>query len=222
MAISFPGDFYLRGVNVRPRTQFELDQIVRSWKCGSATEEDVLSATGLPQVGDAHPLFPFMFVTGLNTSETGDSACSLDVTYQGCLYTIEAGPVLPAKKHSSSGPVASATTNTSSAIFPLTATNPATVQFYGFTNTISFYSNDPDDATEPDDPSEITELITWDLGFGLQPGLSMPALVTFLLTEAFVQGIIETPPEVEEVVAGNFYRITKTKSRTLFPYAPAS
>ncbi len=138
------------------------------------------------------------------------------------IYTGSLTGSAPPQKATSGGQIASATTNTSSLIFPSTATNPATVTFYSKSNTLSFYSTDPDDASEPDDPPDITALITWDLGFGLQPGLSMPALVSFLIDDCFIQTITETPPSVEPIVDGQWYFITKTKTRTLLPYAPAS
>ncbi len=201
--------------------QFGLDTFTESYKCDAAADV-VLTDVSVPAIGAAHPDYDFMFITARYCTETSESASALDLTYMGTLLSADAAPVLPAQKPSSSGQVASATTNTSAAIFPLTATNPATVQFYAISNALTFISTDPLDSSEPDDPPEITSLITWDLGFGLQPGLSMPALVTFLLTEAFIQGIIEAPPDIEPLVAGQFYQITKRKTRTLFPYAPPS
>ncbi len=210
-------------------TQFGLDTFTERYKC-DATADVVLTDPSVPQMGAPHTDYPFMFVVSRYCNESGESASALDLTYMGCLADDgEGGPLLPPQKATTSGQVASATTNTSSAIFPATATNPATVQFYAISNTISFFSTDPDDTSEPDDPPEITSLITWDLGFGLQPGISNPALITFLLTEAFVQAIIETPPQIEPVVLSLatlpdaiFYQITKTKTRTLFPYGPPS
>ncbi len=203
------------------QTQFGLDTFTEQYKC-DATADVVLTDGSVPAIGAAHPDYDFMFITARYCTETSESASALDLTYMGTLLSADSAPVLPAQKPSSSGQVASATTNTSAAIFPLTATNPATVQFYAISNALTFISTDPLDSSEPDDPPEITSLITWDLGFGLQPGLSMPALVTFLLTEAFIQGIIEAPPDIEPLVAGQFYQITKRKTRTLFPYAPPS
>ncbi len=200
--------------------QFGLASLTEHYKVQNDDGSQITAAAALlagPALGAAHPTYSTMFVTDRYCAETGESASALDVTYTGTL-----SGSLPPQKATTSGQVASATTNTSSAIFPATATNPATVQFYAISNTLSFYSTDPDDSDEPTDPPTITELITWDLGFGLQPGLSYPALVTFLLTEAFIQVIIETPPSVEPIVDGQFYFITKTKTRTLWPYAPAS
>ncbi len=203
-------------------TQFGLDTFTERYKCDS-TADVVLTDPGVPQLLSSHDDYPFMFVTNRYCSETGESASALDLVYTGCLTDDGDGnPVLPTQKATSGGQVASATTNTSSAIFPGTATNPATVQFYAITNTLSFFTQDVADTSEPDDPPEITSLITWDLGFGLQPGLSNPDLITFLLTEAFVQAIIEAPPQIDPIVFGQFYQITKQKTRTLFPYGPPS
>ncbi len=198
------------------QTQFGLDTFTEHYKC-DATADVVLTDSGVPAIGAANPSYSSMFVTARYCRETSESASALDLTYMGTL-----SGSLPAQKPTTGGQVASATTNTSSAIFPATATNPATVQFYAISNALSFISTDPEDSDEPDDPPEITDLITWDLGFGLQPGLSKPDLVDFLLTQAFIQGIIESPPDVEPLVSGQFYQITKRKTRTLFPYAPPS
>ncbi len=204
-------------------TQFGLDTFTEHYKC-DATADIVLTDLSVPAIGSAHAFpYQFMFVTSRYCSETGESASALDLVYTGCLTDDGDGnPILPTQKATTAGQVASATTNTSSAIFPSTATNPATVTFYAITNTLSFFTTDVADASEPDDPPEITSLITWDLGFGVQPGLSNPDLITFLLTEAFVQAIIEPPAQVDPIVFGQFYQITKQKTRTLYPYGPPS
>lgn len=198
------------------QTQYGLDTFTERFKANSPADE-VLTDSGVPQRGDAHPSYSAMFVTDRYCSETGESSSALDVVYLGSL---SGDP--PPQKASTSGEVASATTNTSSVIYPAVATNPATVQFYAITNTLEFISTDPDDASEPSDPTSITEsqVITWDLGFAVQPQCH-DDIVTFLLTEAFVQGIIEPPPDVQPLVDGQWYQITKRKTRTLFPYNPA-
>lgn len=208
--------------NRRPNTsQWGLDSFTEIFKANEAA--DVVSLDpSVPQRGDSHPDYPFMFVTNRSFNESGPQACACDIVYQGIMATEAEEPVLPPQKATTGGQVASATTNTSAVIYPSTATNPATVQFYAITNTLSFISTDPADTSEPDDPPEITEsqIITWDLGFGVQPQCH-DDIVTFLLTLAFVQGIIEPPADVEPIVEGQFYQITKRKTRTLFPYNPA-
>ena len=196
-------------------TQWGLDTFTEHWKAAEAADV-VLNDASVPQRGDAHPDYSNMYVTDRDCSETGEKASALDVVYMGYMVA------LPPQKATSGGQISSATTNTDAAIFPATVTNPATVTFYAITRTLTFISADPDDASEPDDPPSITSVVTWDLGFGVQPGLSYPDLVTYLLTSAFVQGIIEAPPDVEPLVDGRFYQITKKKTATLFPYAPPS
>lgn len=198
------------------QSQYGLDTLTEHYKTNS-TATDVLTDGSVPQKGDPHPDFSTMFITDRNVSESGPSASALDLVYQGTF-----SGTLPPQRHVSGGQVSSATTNTDATIFPATVTNPATVQFYAITNTLVFFSTDPADASEPADPPEVSALVSWDLGFGLQPGFSFPDLVTYLLTSAFVQGIVETPPDVDEIVAGQYYQITKRKTRTLYPYAPPS
>src|SRR6266403_5231109 len=139
------------------QTQFGLDSFTEHYKASEAADV-VLTDASVPQKGDAHPSYANMFVTDRYCSETGEKASALDLVYMGYMVG------LPPQKPSSGGQIASATTNTDQDIFPWTVTNPATVTFYAITKTLSFISNDPDDASEPDDPSEITSLITWDLG----------------------------------------------------------
>lgn len=198
------------------QSQYGLDVFVEIFKSNAAADLVQIDPS-VPQRGDAHPDYPSMFVTDRYFNESGPSACAADITYMGTMTGD-----LPPQKATTSGQVASATTNTSSIIYPATATNPASVQFYAIANTLSFISTDPDDASEPDDPASITEdqIITWDLGFGVQPQCH-DDILTFLLTQAFVQGIIEPPPTVEPIVQGQFYKITKVKTRTLLPYNPA-
>lgn len=197
------------------QTQYGLDTFTERFKANDPCDVVLLDG-GVPQRGDAHPDYAGMFVTERHTTETSTSSCALDIVYLGTLSE------LPPQKATSTGQVASATTNTSSVIYPVVATNPASATFYAKTNTLSFISTDPDDASEPDDPDAITEaqIITWDLGFGVEPQCH-DDIVTFLLTQAFVQGIIEPPPTIEPLVQGQFYQITKQKTSTLFPYNPA-
>lgn len=199
--------------------QFGLDTFTERYKC-DATADVVLTDAGVPQMGSAHPDYAFMFITARHCDETGEKASALDLVYMGCLKVVDAAPVLPAQQPSSGGQTASATTNTDQDIFPLTVTNPASVTFYAITRTLRFISNNPAATDEPDDPPVVTSLITWDLGFGVQPGFSIPAMETYLLTKAFVQSINEAPPDIDPIVAGQFYQITKRKTRTLLPYGP--
>ncbi len=143
----------------------------------------------------------------------------------GATFDVDASAFsLPAQRASTGGQIASVSTNTDADIFPATTTNPLTLNYYAVTNTLSFISNDPGDASEPTDPREIvvTDFVSWDLGFGGQPAGSFPALEAYWLASALVQRIVEPPADIEPLVSGQFYQITKRKTRTLFPYAPPS
>ena len=204
------------------QSQFGLDQFTEHYKTDT-TADAVLTDGTVPQKGSAHPTYPFMFVTDRRVMETGPSASALDLVYQGILNTSSGLPVLPAKQHSESRNVASATTNTSAVIWPRVATNPATLQFYAATVTIAFIATSDAPTDEPGDPPLVvaTDIITWNLGVAEQPANSIPGIIDFLLNDAFVQAISETT-EANEVVAGQFWLITKRKIRALLPYAPPS
>jgi hypothetical protein len=206
------------------QTQYGLDTFTEHYKSPDAADAILTDTSGdVPVKGDAHPDYVHMYVIDRYCNETGERAASLDVVYTGCLRDDGGGnPVLPPQKESSGSQQSSATTNTDADIFPATVTNPASVTYHAITNTLTFISNDPGDASVPSDPPEVDSLISWDLGAGLQPGFSFPALVTYLLTSAFVQQIVQPPAEVEPIVNGQFYQIVKKKTQTLFPYAPPS
>ena len=201
------------------QTQYGLATLVEHYKVQNDDGTQITAAAvmidgSVPQQGDAHPDYATMFCTDRYCAETGESASALDVTYMGTLTGD-----LPPQKATSGGQVASATSNTSSIIWPSTATNPATVQFYAGTSTLDFYSTDPADASEPADPPTVAHLITWDLGFGVQFSGSESAVEAILLADVFIQGVIEAEPTIEPVVDGQFWHIVKTKTRTLFPYS---
>lgn len=214
MALTFLGNtsFTQCGPEQWSGGQYELDKLNVPF-CGSVTglTTYISSLTrGAAWSGDGN-----MFLTGWQVSDSNKRYPTVTLEYIGAN-----GGTLPDIKKETTSNVASATTNTSSLIYPVVATNPATVQFYSITNTITLYNNSDESGEEPDDPPEVSNVITWDLGFGLQPGFNQPDLINFLLTSAFSQAIIEPDPEVECVVTGKYWKITKRKTRTLFPYAP--
>jgi len=196
--------------------QFALDQFTEHWKCRE-TADVVLLDGSVPQRGDAHPDYAGMFVTDRYCSETGPSSSLLDLVYTGTL-----SGDLPPVQDAEDNPVQSATTYTSSAIFPLVATLPASVQYRAHSKSIVCWSTTDTSAEVCPDPDAVTidDLITWSL-VAEQPASSFPDIALWILTNAFVQRIIETV-SAEEIVAGQYWRITKRKVMNLYPYAPAS
>jgi hypothetical protein len=174
----------------------------------------VLTDGSVPQKGDAHPGYAHMFVTDRNCQETGEQASALDLVYTGYLTS------LPPPRHTLDNPVQSATTYTSSVIFPLVATTPATVQYRAHASALIVLSDSDTSAEVCPDPTAVTvdDLITWTL-VAEQPASSFGGIASWLLTNAFVQRVIETT-SAEEVVAGQFWQITKRKIMNLYPYAP--
>lgn len=135
-------------------------------------------------------------------------------------YTGAKGSTLPPVLSETSRSIQSATSHTSSVVFPAVVDKPATITFYSQTNTISVYSTSTTSGEEPDDPDEVTtdDLITWAIA-ETQPASSLPEIADWLLTNAFVQRINETT-ESAEVVPGQYWHITKRKMRQLLPWAP--
>lgn len=138
------------------------------------------------------------------------------------IYSGKKEGILPPHKHSSETTVASATTYTSSVIWPTIATNPASLQFYAQSNKLELINIASTTTAAPNDPDTVStsQIITWTMG-GEQPASSIPGMATWLLENAFVQAITEAS-DAEEIVAERYWRITKRKTRTLLPYAPAS
>jgi hypothetical protein len=199
---------------VPARAPFGLDQLRRSYKTSLSAEDAIAAA---PDVGDADDSYSSMFLMTNNTSEAGDSATRIDLIYWGSL-----SGVLPDAKHSLDRSVATATTYTSSAIFPLVADVPASVQYYQPASSILVISTDSTSAEVCPDPDAIVigDLITWTLA-AEQPASSFPDIAAWILANAFVQNIVETT-SAEEIVPGEYWQVSKRKTMNLFPYAPPS
>jgi len=192
--------------------QFELDQMSVPFS-GAATglTTYVSSLTrGSAWSGDAN-----MYLTGWNVSDSNKQYPTVTQEYIGAK-----GGTLPSVEHQSGDAVQSAHSNTSSLIFPNVATSPVTVTYYAPSTSISAISTSDTTATEPDDPPDVTSLITWDIN-GEQVGTSFPDIADFILNECFIQRIVETET-ADEIVAGRYWKITKRKTKTLYPYAPDS
>jgi hypothetical protein len=202
---------------VPSKTPFGLDQLRRSYKTALSAEDAIAAA---PAVGDADEVFANMFLMPISTPESAESATRIDLVYTGSLSGDEGDPDLPAIKHSLSDAIASATTYTSSAIFPAVATVPASVSYHAHTSVITLFSIADTSAEVCPDPAAVTvdDLVSWTLA-AEQPASSFPDIAAWLLSAAFVQRVIETINS-DEIVPGQYWQITKRKVTQLYPYAP--
>jgi hypothetical protein len=201
------------------KTAFGLDQLRRSYKTSLSAQDAVAAA---PAKGAVDEEFAFMFLTRVDTPESSTTATRVELTYQGCLAEDEGDPLLPEIQHSSSTQVSSATTASSSIIWPACASQPATLQFFCGTTTIVIVATSDAPSDEPDDPPAVvaSDIITYNLGACDAAGGTQSAIITWLLTNAYVQYVSETT-DTQEIVPGQYWRVTKRKVRTLLPYAPA-
>jgi len=196
------------------QSQYDIVTLTERYKTAT-TADAVLTDSSVPQIGDAHPDYATMFLVERYCQETGESASTLDLVYKGFF-----SETLPPLKNSEDNPVMSATTYTSSAIFPLVATQPASLQYRAHANTIVCWSTSDTTANFCPDPPAITtdDIITWTL-VAEQPASDFGGIMTWLLTNAFVQRIVETTT-AEEIVDAQYWQITKRKIMNLYPYAP--
>jgi hypothetical protein len=204
------------------QTLFGLDSFTEHYKC-DATADDVLTDASVPEMLSAHPEYSFMFVTNRHCDETGEKASALDLVYTGCIKETDPDtPALPSDRNTLDNPIQTATSYTSSAIFPAVATVPGSVQYRAHACVLVTWSTtDESDAVCPE-PAAVTvaDLITWTLA-AEQPAGSFPGIAAWLLENAFVQYVVETT-SAEEMVPGQYWQITKRKTMNLYPYAPAS
>src|SRR6266403_5046795 len=130
------------------QTQFGLDTFTEHFKASEAADV-VLTDASVPQKGDPHPSYANMFITDRYCSETGEKASALDLVYVG--YFSELPPV----KNSEDNPVQSATSYTSSFIFPDVAAVPATIQYRAHATSIVCFSTTDTSAEVCPDPDPV-------------------------------------------------------------------
>lgn len=70
--------------------QFNLDTFVEHYNAADAADV-VLLDPSVPQRGDAHGDYPFMFVTDRRVAETGEKSSAIDVVYMGIMKTLNSG-----------------------------------------------------------------------------------------------------------------------------------
>lgn len=195
------------------QTQFGLDTFTEHHKA-DATADVVLTDGSVPQKGDAHPDYPFMFLTDRHCAETGEKASSLDLVYMGALKDDGSGnPILPPSQHKYGTAIQTASSKT-----PITgaqATEPITLQFYAQTSELDFWSyNAPgvlNTAPDPLNDPIIISFGSYDIAYAPTIG-NVDALVLQFFQIRMTDTI--TP---NEIVSGKYWRNTELK--TLF-YGP--
>ncbi len=191
-------------------TQFGLDAFAERYKC-DATADVVLTDAGVPHMGDAHPDYPFMFVTGRPCYETGESAS--DLIYTGCLTDDGDGnPILPAQQSEFDNAVQSATS--SRGIDGTILTSPISVQFYAPCTKLTFMSFGGRGALGTvADPTDEIQIITVVIG---DTSYSPTGLLADIVANFFRPLITDTMSS-PEIVAGQFWQNTEIKTLSLSP-----
>ncbi len=170
------------------------------------TAAAVLTDSGVPQQGDAHTDYAYMFVTDRYCAETGESASALDVTYTGSL-TGEGSPDLPPSQASSGNPIQTASSNNNN-------TN-STLEFYAVMSNLRWISYSAPGTTGsvsvPADDPVIRYLTTGSTSYG--PGSAGIAAAIAGLFSLVSSDVIET----SEIVSGKYWQNSETVTKY---YAP--
>lgn len=199
--------------NRRPSaTQFGLDVFVEIYRYAEAADV-VKQDSSVPQRGDAHPDYPFMFVTDRSFNESGPQATAADIVYMGSMTDDgEGGPLLPPHQHNNGNSVMSA--SSSRGFSGAVATSPITAQFYAPNVNLGYISYLSSGTDVADDPSGDIELITLTIG---DTALSFTGTTQAILDD-FFSPLITSTLQSQEVVAGKFWSNTATKTKILSPY----
>lgn len=193
--------------------QFGLDQLTMNYK-SDAPWDTTLADGSLPEKGDAHPSYSFMFVTDIRLLESAESACIFDVIYQGAFKSSGGNPILPAAKTDQN--IAVLTASSSKAYTGQELTSPATVQYYAPTAIKTYYSyNAPATANFVADPA--TDIIPISLTVG-DTTLSITEPITNIINNFFQQHIQHTIESTEFVLGGKYWVNVSQKQKLLQPW----
>lgn len=196
--------------------QYDLDQFVEHYK----TDTDAQTAStdsGVPQKGDAHPGFNFMFVTDRSIQESPGQSASIDITYTGCLTDDGAGhPNVPPAKNDSGIQVMSATANTLGTLTALP--QPLTVQYYAPFGGKRWYTygGRATSGYAPGVSQDIGIVSMSSIGnslFTFSPSASEIDIVLDCFYYKYIHDFKD-----EEVVAGKYWLNTSRKIKTIAPF----
>jgi hypothetical protein len=195
------------------QSQFGLDQFTEHHKTDT-TADVVLTDPSVPQKGDAHPDYPFMFLTDRRVQETSVSSSALDLVYQGILNSLGGSPILPAQQNEFDTQVLSASSIKANTGFVLST--PITIQYYAPSSQKTWISyGSPDTSTSADTPIGPPIIITFTLNDNSFTGGSndVPQMVAAFFTLTAVTNFGS-----KEVVAGKYWSNTQKIVDTYFPY----
>ncbi len=202
------------------QTQYGLDTLTDHYKIqnddgSQITAPEVMTAAGVPSMTDAHPDYPFMFVTARYCAETGESASALDVTYTGCIRSSGESPALPSQQLNYENQVQSASSSKGTNAF-IVLTSPLTAQFYAPSNVLTFITyGAPGTQGTVTDPITTLEVITVSCGDTTFAFAS--AGILELVSQFFTQQIVGSFQSTE-IVAGKYWLNIDRKTVTLFPF----
>lgn len=194
------------------RTQFALDQLALSYKSDLPWDQTVVDPS-LPEKGDAHPSFSFMFVSDVRLQESGANACEFEVIYQGAFQSSGGAPILPFAQTEQDSAVQSATSSKDSGGNALVS--PATVQYYAPTNTKNFFSyNGPATSGFAADPSGAIVIISLTMS---DTSYLVVGSIQDQVYSMFSQAVIHTLRS-SEVVATKYWSNTSIKQKIFQPF----
>jgi hypothetical protein len=195
------------------QSQFGLDQFIEHHKTDT-TADVVLTDPSVPQKGDAHPDYAFMFLTDRRVQETSASSSALDLIYQGILNIVDGLPVMPPAQHTDDTAVMSASSSKNFA--GQTLLSPLTAQYYAPTTQKTFLTyggkaTADQFVADPTDDIVIITLTTGDTTY-TPTGLLADTAALF-----FTPQIIHTL-QAPEIVAGQFWQNISKKTKNLSPW----
>lgn len=191
--------------------QFGLATFTERFKANEAAGV-VFNDASVPHYGEAHPDYPFMFVTDRYVTETGEQSSAIDLVYMGCMQDSGGSPILPPQQNQSDTQIQSATSSRAST--GVTLTSPATLQFYAPSNVLTYMSYLAPGTDQPDNPTGSPSVITWTVG---DTSYSIGNLVTDLINIFFTLQTVVVSSSVE-IVATKYWQNTCRKTMIYVPF----
>jgi hypothetical protein len=195
------------------RSQFALDQLNLTYKSDLPWDQTVIDPS-VPEKGDAHPTFTFMFVAEVRLQESSASACEFDVLYIGAFASSGGNPILPASKTDQD--IAVLSSSSSKAGDGTVLTTPATVQYYAPTSVKTYFTYNAA-ATGNFAPNPTANIVPISLTIA-DTGYSITEPIANVVNKFFTQQIIHTIESSELVLGGKYWQNVSRKQKLLQPW----